>query len=746
MADGEDDLYQGYDLQDEFQELLLDENQRPATAAGQKRQTYTAENRPGTRGMLSTAGSPWRQPTAVPGTAAARPGSSWQAASSASRPVTSTTGAGYSSGSGKPARGSRTPPSRGPLGKALSQGDAMPSAAVYKQTEKRVHELLEASCLLHSQSDPNSALQKAKEAVKKERQLEKLHQQLHKGTPRNDGLAFSTCLQLALMHEAAGLPTEALRIYQALLKNKASLQAGLVQLNIGNLMLRKGDLAGCMRAYRIALDNIAPAQRSSRICTLRNLAMAQAGAGQYTDAAKTLQHALELGTDAAATHNLLVCCYALGDVTAMQDNFRKLVQIRGQQSPPDEDGPGDGDGGGPASAPESPHQDEHQLLGFVKGAAKLLAPSLDEEGMAGYDWCIKQCQEAGWDAAVHELTLVKSAGLLRHHNHQGAMDLLQGLRDPASKVEAKAAANLAFLHGLAGAPQAAEGCADAALEEDHYSAVALVNKGCAMALQGKLGPARAIFDEASAIDPACGPANYNRGLLDKRQSRWEDAMDTFQQLHAREPENVLYLWQIADTLDHMEELSGAVEWLERLLSRVPNDPGVLTRLGSLHARLGDEPEAWRYYSEAHRVYPGDLGALSWMGAYYVRAQMFDDAMPHFKLAARIQPHEVKWALMVASCLRRLGLQAEALQNYKQIHAAHPTNIECLRYLVHLCSDLGWEDDAHEYALRLQRAERRNPDAANVQARPGSAMPPAPMLPTLPTSSIPEPLPGYIHVP
>ena len=39
-------------------------------------------------------------------------------------------------------------------------------------------------------------------------------------------------------------------------------------------------------------------------------------------------------------------------------------------------------------------------------------------------------------------------------------------------------------------------------------------------------------------------------------------------------------------------------------------------------------------------------------------QMFDDAMPHFKLAARIQPHEVKWALMVASCLRRLGLQAE----------------------------------------------------------------------------------------
>lgn len=70
-----------------------------------------------------------------------------------------------------------------------------------------------------------AALQKAKEAVKKERQLEKLQQQLHKGMPRNDGLAFSTCLQLALMHEAAGLSNEALRIYQALLRNKTSAQA-----------------------------------------------------------------------------------------------------------------------------------------------------------------------------------------------------------------------------------------------------------------------------------------------------------------------------------------------------------------------------------------------------------------------------------------------------------------------------------------------------------------------------------------
>ena len=65
-------------------------------------------------------------------------------------------GAGYSSGSGKAARGTRTPPSRGAPGQAESKGDATAPAVVYKQTEKRVHELLEASCLLHSQSEPNA--------------------------------------------------------------------------------------------------------------------------------------------------------------------------------------------------------------------------------------------------------------------------------------------------------------------------------------------------------------------------------------------------------------------------------------------------------------------------------------------------------------------------------------------------------------------------------------------------------------
>ncbi len=46
--------------------------------------------------------------------------------------------------------------------------------------------------------------------------------------------------------------------------------------------------------------------------------------------------------------------------------------------------------------------------------------------------------------------------------------------------------------------------------------------------------------------------------------------------------------------------------------------------------------------------------------------------------------------------------------YKQVHSAHPTNVgavQRLRYLVHLCGELGRRDDAQEYAGRLRSAER-----------------------------------------
>jgi intraflagellar transport protein 88 len=41
----------------------------------------------------------------------------------------------------------------------------------------------------------------------------------------------------------------------------------------------------------------------------------------------------------------------------------------------------------------------------------------------------------------------------------------------------------------------------------------------------------------------------------------------------------------------------------------------------------------------------------------------------------------------------------------QINTAHPDNVECLRYLVHLCSELGRRAEATEFMNKLKKAEK-----------------------------------------
>lgn len=43
--------------------------------------------------------------------------------------------------------------------------------------------------------------------------------------------------------------------------------------------------------------------------------------------------------------------------------------------------------------------------------------------------------------------------------------------------------------------------------------------------------------------------------------------------------------------------------------------------------------------------------------------------------------------------------------YREIAGSHPDNVECLRYLVHLCQELGRADDCDKYMDMLRRAER-----------------------------------------
>jgi hypothetical protein len=60
--------------------------------------------------------------------------------------------------------------------------------------------------------------------------------------------------------------------------------------------------------------------------------------------------------------------------------------------------------------------------------------------------------------------------------------------------------------------------------------------------------------------------------------------------------------------------------------------------------------------------------------------------------------------MAASCYRKLGAYAEAIAKHKEIPALHPSNMECLKYLVNAapCSSVGRSNEDKVYEARLER--------------------------------------------
>lgn len=60
--------------------------------------------------------------------------------------------------------------------------------------------------------------------------------------------------------------------------------------------------------------------------------------------------------------------------------------------------------------------------------------------------------------------------------------------------------------------------------------------------------------------------------------------------------------------------------------------------------------------------------------------------------------------MVAACYRRSGNYQAALKSYAGTHKKFPESVECLKFLIRLCDDMGLPE-GREYAERLRRIEK-----------------------------------------
>ncbi|KAK2185541.1 hypothetical protein NP493_231g03022 [Ridgeia piscesae] len=627
------------------------------------------------------------------------------------RPMTAMNSAGFTA-SGK--RGAAFDPMKkntGPAPPLEQKNEDTPEERI-KQLEKKVNELIEESCFASSRGELQLALEKAKEAGRKERMLVRQREQISATDQINLDLTYSVLFNLANQYAVNEMFTEALNTYNVIVKNKMFSNAGRLKVNMGNIYFKQRNYSKAIKLYRMALDQIPNTHKNMRTKLMQNIGITFVKLDQYNDAITSFEHIMGEEPDFQTGFNLILCYYALGDREKMKRTFIKLLSI--DLKVDDED----------KYVLSNDDKQYNLIQEVIKNdalrkierekraeaercimmAAKIIAPAIEESFSDGYDWCNDQVKLSQYLDLAHSLEIDKAIGYLRQKDFQQAVETLKSFEKKDTKVAATAATNLSFLYILESEQDNADKYAEVALAADRYNPSALVNKGNVLFNKGDYEKAREFYREALQNDSSCVEARYNLGLSNKNLKRYEDALDSFYKLHAILRNSPQVIYQLADIYDKLGDTSQSVEWFLQLVGIVPSDAMILQRLGEMYDAEGDKSQAFQFHYDSYRYNPSNISVIEWLGAYYIDSQFCEKAIQFFERAAIIQPNQVKWQLMVASCHRRSGNYQQALDTYKHIHKKFPENTECLKFLVRLCTDLGLKE-AQEYATKLKKAEK-----------------------------------------
>ncbi|KAK2570829.1 Intraflagellar transport protein 88-like protein [Acropora cervicornis] len=571
----------------------------------------------------------------VPGSSMGRPVTGI-ADTGTARPMTAVRAVGYTSSERAPLSGGGQfdPFNQGrlPAPPLEVKNEESPEEKV-KQMEKKVNELIEESCFANDRGDYPLALEKAKEAGRKERALCRQREQTALGEQINLDLTYSVLFNLANQYHANKMYAEALNTYQVIVKNKMFSNAGRLRVNMGNIYYEQKKYPQAIKQYRMALDQVPNTHKEMRIKIMQNIGISFVKMAQFNDAITSFEHIMAEKASFDTGFNLLLCHYALKDKEKMKKTFQKLLSV---SLGFDDEDKYTLTGDDPQQAlilevirndklRQIERQKKSQADKSIMTAAKLISPAIENTFAAGFDWCIECVKSSPYLELANELEITKAITYLKEKDLAKAIETLKGFEKKDSKVQSTAATNLSFLYFLENDVTQADKYAELAMTADRYNPAALVNKGNCFFASGD-------YDKAKEYEM----------LDDKNQ---------------------------------------AIEWYMQLVSVVPTDPSVLSKLGELYDSEQDKSQAFQYHFE-----------------------FCEKAIHYFEKAAVIQPNEVKWQLMVASCYRRSGNYQQALETYKTIHQRFPDNVECLKFLVRICTDLGLKD-VQDYAQKLKKAEK-----------------------------------------
>nr|XP_012152917.1 PREDICTED: intraflagellar transport protein 88 homolog isoform X9 [Megachile rotundata] len=641
------------------------------------------------------------------------------------RPMTAVRGAGYTSSSRQPFDPlNMSSNTKGPVPPLETGKEDTPEEKI-KVAEKKIMVLIESSIEAAYESNTRVALERAREASSREKVLIRLQEQAGLSDNHNVELTFAVIFNLAIQYTNNNMFTEAIATYQAITRNRMFNNSARLKVNMGNIYVKMGQLSQAIKMYRMAFDQASAAHKDLRIKIMHNIGMLFVQMGRLEEAANSFEWVMKERAEFKAGLHAVLCHFALSHRDKMKRAFLELLEVQLNIDQEDRYNISTDDVASNILNEILKNDDLSKLEKELKCeaektilcAAKLIAPVIEDTLTAGFAWCVDSIKSSAYASLAADLEISKAMVFLHNRETQLAIDTLKMFENRESKANSSAATMLSFIYFFQGDYDQAERCGEIARTADTYNAAAYVNLSACAFRKNELNIAKEFLLCALDTDAGHVQALYNLGLVYKKQNMYEEALECFWKLRNIVRHDPQTLYQIGHLYQLMNDTDQAMEWYNQLLSIIPCDPGVLQKMGEMYDSIGDKQQAYQFYSDSYRFFPANFEVIDWLGSYFVTMQVAEKALIYFKKAVELAPDEPRWRLLVAACLRRTGQFHKALTEYQDIHNKFPENIECLKFLVRLCSDLGLKE-AQLYATELKRVEK----AKELKDRQGSARP------------------------
>ena len=384
---------------------------------------------------------------------------------------------------------------------------------------------------------------------------------------------------------------EALNSYTIIVKNKQYPSANRLRVNMGNIYFEQKKYKHAIKMYNMAFDGTLQENKELKQKIKKNIAISYVRLGSFTEAIDAFEEIINDTPDFDGCFNLIVCVYALGDKIKMKSYFERMLMIdlpgseeeeteeilmlQNQDEKKDEMGTED-------PLKEYLKSKKKEAMKFITNAAKLIAPTIEDDEVSGYDWIIEMLRTANLQEIESEIEICKAVTYIKQKQIDKSIELFKGFEKKDKIMMAKASNNISFLYFLENDYQQAEKFADMAIKHDRYNSKALVNKGNCLFISDEYDRAKEFFLEAIGVEADCVEAIYNLGLVYKRLGYYNEALQAFEKLHQIIPNSQEVLYQIG----HINELIGlrkqALKWYNILVIKVPSDAEILAKMGFLY--------------------------------------------------------------------------------------------------------------------------------------------------------------------